>query len=101
MTPVYISDKSVIDVIPYVARWLLLRIDVGPFVLAYFVIFCCIWHLQPEVLQGGGKFIVLLALPTVLACHLLVFLGTQWSIRFYCLVTQWRVASIDLAEVKA
>lgn len=103
MASVYISDKAVVEVVPYASRHTLLRLDVGPFALLYFAIYACIWEHWPLVLQEGGwsKVVVLVALPVVLMCHLLLFLSTQWSIRFSCVVSQWRVASIDVAEVCA
>lgn len=99
MASVYISDKAVVEVVPYIARSLLFRLDVGPFVLIYLVIYYCIWHLGEAVLQGWGKALVLVALPTVLAAHFLVFLGTKWSVRFCCMVSKRRLTSINLAEV--
>lgn len=94
---VYISDKAVVDLVPYAARRTVFRLDVGPFVLLYLGVYLGIWNLDPK--DGWGQVVVLVLLPGVLACHLLVFLSTQWSIRFMCLVSQRRVASIDLAEV--
>lgn len=93
----YISDKSVVELVPYAARCIAFRLDVGPFVLLYLTVYWAIWSLDTK--GGWGQAVVLVALPCVLACHLLVFLSTQWSIRFMCLVSQWRVASIDRAEV--
>ena len=95
---VYISDKAVVDLVPYAARRTAFRLDVGPFVLLYLGVYLGIWNLDPK--DGWGQMVVLVLLPGVLACHLLVFLSTQWSIRFMCLVSQRRVASIDLAEVR-
>lgn len=98
MGSLYVSDKAVVDIVPYAARRSLFRLDVGPFVVLYLAVYHCVWHW--DVKDGWGKVVVLVALPIVLVCHLLVFLSTQWSVRFMCLVSQWRVASVDLAEVK-
>ena len=95
---VYISDKAVVDLVPYAARRTALRWDVGPFALLYLGVYIGIWNLDTKD-DGWGQAVVLVLLPAVLACHLLVFLSTQWSIRFMCLVSQRRVASVDLAEV--
>lgn len=94
---VYISDKVVVDLVPYAARRTAFRLDVAPFVLLYLGVYLGIWNLNPK--DGWGQVVVLGLLPGVLVCHLLVFLSTQWSIHFMCLVSQRRVASIDLAEV--
>lgn len=98
MASLYISDKAVVDVVPYAARHVLLRLDVGPFALLYLAVYWCIWRW--DVNDGWGKVVVLVVLPAVLVCHLLVFLSTQWSVRFMCLVSQWRVASIDQTQVR-
>lgn len=90
----YISDKSVIDVVPYTPRRTVLRLDVGPFAVLYLAIYWAMWRWN---LWDG--WVVLVALPAVLACHLLLFLSTQWSVRFMCFVSQRRVTSIDDAEV--
>ncbi|CAM9985872.1 unnamed protein product, partial [Ectocarpus fasciculatus] len=92
----YIADKCVVELVPYTARRIAFRLDVGPFALLYLAVYWAIWSLDTK--GGWGQAVVLVALPCVLACHLLVFLSTQWSIRFMCLVSQWRVASIDRAE---
>lgn len=97
MASVYISDKSVVKVVPYAARHVALRLDVGPFAVLYMAVYWCIWELG--VKDGRGKAVVLVALPVLLVSHLLVFLSTHWSVRFMCLVSQKRVASIDSAEV--
>lgn len=97
-SPVYVSDKMVVNVVPYAARRAVLRLDVGPFALLYFAVYFCIW--QWDTKEGTGKIVALMVLPIVLVCHLLVFLCTQWSVRFNCLVSQRRVASIDGAEVR-
>lgn len=94
---VYISDKAVVELVPYAARRTALRLDVGPFVLLYLGVYLGIWNLDPT--DGWEQVVVLVLLPGVLVCHLLMFLSTQWSIRFMCLVSQRRVASIDLAKV--
>lgn len=93
----YVNDKAVVDLVPYTARRTAFRLDVGPFVPLYLGVYLGIWRLDPK--DGWGQVVVLVLLPGVLVCHLLVFLSTQWSIRFLCLVSQRRVASIDLAEV--
>lgn len=96
----YISDKTVVDLVPYKARGIASRLDVGPFALLYLAVFLC-WQRSSDPKDGsGGQAAVLVLLPGVLACHLLLFLSTQWSIRIMCLVSQWRVASIDRAEVQ-
>lgn len=97
MGPVYINDKAVVDLVPYAARHVALRLDVGPFALLYLAVYLYIF--QHDIKDGWGKAVVLVALPALLVCHLLVFLSTQWSVRFMCLVSQRRVASIDRAEV--
>lgn len=96
----YISDKAVVDLVLYKARSVAFRLDVGPFAVLYLAVFLCwqrSWNFDPK--DGWGQAVVLVLLPSVLVCHLLVFLSTQWSIRFMCLVSQWKVASIDRAEV--
>lgn len=93
-TSLYICDKAVIDVVPYTPRRTVLRLDVGPFAVLYLAIYWAMWRWN---LRDG--WVVLIALPAVLACHLLVFLSTQWSVRFMCFVSQRRVTSIDDAEV--
>lgn len=93
----YVSDKALVGLAPYAARRTAFRLDVGPFVLLYLGVYLGIWNFDPK--DGWGQAVVLVVLPGVLVCHLLVFLSTQWSIRFMCLVSQRRVASIDLAEV--
>lgn len=97
MGPVYINDKAVVDLVPYRARHVARRLDVGPFSLLYLAVY--LGTCQFDVKDGWGKAVVLVALPALLVCHLLVFLSTQWSVRFMCLVSQRRVASIDQAEV--
>lgn len=99
MASVYISDRAIVEIVPYTSRGMVFRLDIGPFALVYLAIYSCIWHLGDAVLLGWGRVVVLVVLPVVLLCHLLVFLGTQWSVQFNCLVSQWRVASIDIAEV--
>lgn len=97
----YISDKTIVDLVPYKARGIASRLDVGPFALLYLAVFLS-WQRSssdPKEGAGGQEVAVLVLLPGVLACHLLLFLSTQWSIRVMCLVSQWRVASIDRAEV--
>lgn len=98
MGPVYISDKAVVDLVPYAARHVARRLDVGPFSLLYLAVY--LGTLQCDVKEGWAKAVVLVALPALLVCHLLVFLSTQWSVRFMCLVSQRRVSSIDQAEVR-
>lgn len=98
MGPVYINDKAVVDLVPYASRHAALRLDVGPFALLYLAVYLCIF--QYDIKDGWGKAVVLVALPALLVCHLLVFLSTQWSVRFMCLVSQRWVASIDRAEVR-
>lgn len=94
----YISDKTIVDLVPYKARSVVSRLDVGPFALLYLSVFVYWQRSNPK--DGSEQAAVLVLLPSVLVCHLLVFLSTQWSIRFMCLVSQWRVASIDRAEVR-
>lgn len=110
-SPVHIIDKNVVEVVPYAPRATFLRLDVGPFALLYVVV-CCGYYLpffagdsnvKDESSSSSSSMrnmvAVLVALPIVLVLHMLVFLSTQWSVRFCCVVSQRRVASIDLAEV--
>lgn len=94
MGSLYVSDKAVVGIVPYAARHVPLRLDVGPFALLYLAVYWSIWRWDVR-----DSWIVLAALPAILVCHLLVFLSTQWSVRFMCLVSQRRVVSIDTAEV--
>lgn len=107
---VYISDKTVVEVVPYATRSTILRLDIAPFALLYAVVYC--WFtipLEPADNAKDGALLeaaaprnmvpVLVALPVILVIHLLVFLSTQWSVRFYCMVSHRKVASIHLAEV--
>lgn len=96
---VYVNDKAVLDLVLYAARRTALRLDVGPFALLYLGVYWGIWSCHEREGSGWGQAVVLVLLPVVLVCHLLVFLSTQWSVRFMCLVSQRRVASIEDAEV--
>lgn len=114
-SPVHISDKNVVEVVPYATKATFLRLDVGPFALLYAAV-CCGYYLPLWAALGGDEargegsinntsssernmVAVLMVLPAVLVLHLLVFLSTQWSVQFCCAVSQRRVTTIDLAEV--
>ena len=82
--------STAVDVELYVRRAALLRLDVGPFVVAYALLHGVAWS---SVLgeSGSPPAYALVGIPAVLVLHLFVFLSTRWSVRCKCQVAYARV----------
>mmetsp|Transcript_27500 Transcript_27500/g.93615 ORF Transcript_27500/g.93615 Transcript_27500/m.93615 type:complete len:148 (+) Transcript_27500:95-538(+) len=85
------ADVSSLDVRLYVKRRPLLRLDVGPFAVAYGALHGAAWAAPSPPVAA------LVAIPVVLTLHLFVFLSTRWSVACRCLVAYRRVDGADAA----
>jgi cation-transporting ATPase 13A1 len=76
----FVDDPLVARVALYKPRHTLLRLDVVPFVVLYSILhgWCFVAPSAPTA--------ALIAIPCVLAAHLLVYLCTQWSVGARCFV---------------
>ncbi|KAH8098382.1 calcium-transporting ATPase [Aureococcus anophagefferens] len=72
------ADVSSLDVKLYVKRRPLLRLDVGPFAVAYGALHGAAWAAPSPPVAA------LVAIPVVLTLHLFVFLSTRWSVACSC-----------------
>ena len=65
------------------------RLDVLPFIIVYFILFCAAHSKSNET-----KVTVLVVVPFVLVCHLILFLTTQWSVEL-----RRRIGFIEATDV--
>ena len=87
-------SKKIAQIALYKTRATLLRLDVLPFVIAYpFVLFLWVTNLAEDTWVNMW----LIAAPVCLACQVLAWLSTVWSVEMKCLVTGWRATELASA----
>jgi cation-transporting ATPase 13A1 len=90
-----VDDKTVKNIVFYKPLPVPLRLDVAPFffmystALYYFFVSAKEWH------NTAGA----VALPILLFCHGLSYLGTFWSVDFHCWLAFTRVSTLEQATV--
>jgi cation-transporting ATPase 13A1 len=93
MSGKFVSDGLIERVNLYKSHHWLFRWDVFPFAFSYSILFAAALSSNESI-----RLIALIAIPFVLAAHLVLFLLSQWSIKLKCKLGNKEVSDISEAE---